>query len=360
MSPISVTETYNIINSFDNNKGGGYDNIPNNVIKYNIEFFSHLLTDLFNVVFETGIYPDCLKIAKVSPIFKSGDCKVVSNYRPISVLSVFDKILEKLIANRITEYLNAFNFFYCHQYGFRQGSGTDNALIEITDLIYRAFDNQEYICGLFLDLHKAFDCIDHRLLLNKLYCYGFRGLAYNLLMSYLQNRKQFVALNGVISSTLTVNCGVPQGSVLGPILFLIFINDISYLPLAGQIRMFADDTALFYNSKECSHTMISMERDISILLEYFNLNKISVNLGKTKYIIFHSPFLPHCNFQPLQVSNGSIEGVDKLKYLGVLLDKHMTWNEHIHMLSLKISPFIYLIRKLASFVPKHILKMIYF
>lgn len=360
LSSTTPAEILTIICALNNSNGGGPDNMRNGVLKRNAFFFSELLAKLFNQILETGVYPDILKTAKVIPIFKQGDKSLISNYRPISTLSVFDKILEKLLNSRFRSFLNKTSFFYSYQYGFREGAGTEQALVETTNLIYNAFDKKKYVGALFLDLRKAFDTVDHELLLAKLYCFGFRGVAHNLIESYLKNRQQFVQIEESRSSILKVTCGVPQGSVLGPLLFLIFINDISYLPLSGHVRIFADDTAIFYETCDPQSIITNMKHDMNILLEYFKSNVISLNLTKTKFMIFHSPHKTPVNVGSFNINNIVVEKVECFKYLGMSFDTHMCWDEHIKALNGKIAPLIGLVRRLSYHLPKYVLKLMYF
>ena len=178
-------------------------------------------TFLLNWSVEVGIFPDCLKISKVVPIHKKGNKDDVSNYRPISLLSVFEKIFERLVYNRLSEFWNKYSVLYNHQYGFRENHSTTVAIIEITDLIYKFLDEGNYVLGLYIDISKAVDTVSHEILLRKLFHYGLRGSTHKWLTSYLLNRKQYVSVNNVISTTKIISYGVPQGSVLGPLLFLI-------------------------------------------------------------------------------------------------------------------------------------------
>lgn len=360
LEPTSPTEIFNLINELENNKGGGPYLLDSGVLQSNINLFSEILSSLFNNILQTGAYPDSLKLSRVIPVFKNGDKHNISNYRPISTLPVLDKLFEKLLAVRINSFLLMNNLLYNFQYGFRKGSGTDVALVEVIDMVNSYINDQFYVFALFLDLKKAFDTVDHGLLLDKLYCYGFRGRSHELINSYLTNRKQFVFINGKTSNQVLIKYGVPQGSVLGPLLFLLFINDMGKLPLIGKLRLFADDAALFFKVKCPLEGLQYMQHDLDILLQYFNANLLSLNLSKTKYMIFRSiyksiPILP-C----LTIANSNIERIESFRYLGMILDSNLNWQSHIDMVCLKISPIIGFIRKASYFIPTKILRNIYF
>lgn len=229
-----------------------------------------------------------MKVARVVPVYKSGSKTDANNYRPISVLSVLSKIFEQLLADRVSSFLNDQKVIYDHQFGFRSGSSTWTAASELMDDIYRAIDTRNIAAILFLDLKKAFDTIDHGVLLKKLEYYGIRGVANTLFRSYLAGRTQYVSVNGVASSERAITVGVPQGSNLRPLLFLLYINDLARLQLHGKPRLFADDTSVTYIATESTRLLRLMEEDIQKLQSFFNENLLSLNLGKTNYMIFHS------------------------------------------------------------------------
>ena len=190
--------------------------------------------------------PDALKISEVIPIHKGGSTEEINNYRPISLLSIFDRIIEKLTHARMYEFLQEHNILCQNQVGFRKNNSTTSALIEITEKIKETIDNKKYGCGIFMDLCKAFDTVNHDILLKKLEHYGIRGNALEWFRSYLTNRKQYVSLNGECSESKHITCGVPQGSCLGPLLFLIYINDLSNISEVLHFYLFADDTNIYY------------------------------------------------------------------------------------------------------------------
>lgn len=360
LRPTNESEVCILINQLNVKKSRGHDNLSADLLKAHLRPFSEIITKLFNSVIVTGMYPNILKIAKVTPIFKSGDPHDPSNYRPISTLSVLNKIFEQLLTKRLSNFFAENNVLYNFQYGFREGCGTSNAIVELVDDLISELDRKKIVGGLFIDLKKAFDTINHEILLNKLDRYGIRGIANDLIKSYLSNRKQFVVLNGVRSSLCSIDIGVPQGSNIGPLLFLIFINDLGNLKLRGTPRLFADDTALFYPHSNTQSIIKDIESDLENLLEYFNGNRLSLNLLKTKYMIFHSPRKKIQQHSDPCFRNIQIEKVSTFKYLGLHLDSCLLWDAHIKKVSSKISSLCGLMKRVRPFVPDDALLRFYY
>ena len=247
---VTANEIVLIIHSLENSKATGPHSIPTEILKLIKANICHPLKEIINLSFATGIYPDALKIARVIPIFKNkGDELQVYNYRPISLLSNINKIFEKLAYSRLYSFLNLYNCIFELQFGFRSKHSCNHALFSLTEMVREALDQGNFACGIFIDFQKAFDTVDHNILLNKLDYYGVRGLAKKWFRSYLSNRQQYVTINGFNSKKLPMRYGVPQGSVLGPLLFLVYINDLNKAITYSTTHHFADDTNLLVVGK---------------------------------------------------------------------------------------------------------------
>ena len=241
------------------------------------------MSDLyFNLSFELGKFPSLLKLVKVIPIFKNKNS--THNYRPISLLSNIDKILEKIVHKRIISFFEVNNVFFTRQFGFRSKHSTAHSLIALTEKIRNSLDKGKFTCGIFIDFQKAFDTVDHEILLQKLKHYGIRGISNSWFRSYLQHRKQFVCVSGQSSDTKEIKYGVPQGSVLGPLLFLIYINDIANSIAYSEPYIFADDTALVYSDHSLKSIKKRINIDLKLLVHWLNANKIALNVSKTEKI----------------------------------------------------------------------------
>ena len=267
LKPISIFEIIKVCSHLDSNKSCGFDDISQRVVKQCIYYFVEPLNFIFNLSITSGIVPQKFKIAKVIPLFKKHDERDISNYRPIALLPTFSKVFEKLIHERLYTFLINNNILINEQYGFRKNYSTYMAVLKLSDYILQEMENGKYSVGVFMDLSKAFDTVDHDILLAKLHHYGVRGVPLNLFKSYLNERKQFVMVDGVRSNTQNITCGVPQGSVLGPLLFLLYINDITKCSSLFKYSLFADDTCVIMSHND-PVTLISLVNS--------EINKLSV------------------------------------------------------------------------------------
>ena len=243
---------------------------------------------LINNYIESGIVPDNLKIAKIVPIFKAKETHLVKNYRPISLLPVISKILERVVHQNLFSFLNTNKILFPNQYGFRKNHSTTNAVMELVTNIIKAKDTTKSTLSVFLDLSKAFDTLNHAILLRKLEFYGIRGIALKWFCNYLTNRKQFVIYNNESSNTEVISCGVPQGSVLGPLLFLVYINDISNCLHYSKIILFADDATIYISSNNIDSLFYNLNADLADLADWFKANKLALNVNKSNYLLFLS------------------------------------------------------------------------
>ena len=287
LSPTSVDEILYEISNLNLSKSCGPFSIPITILKLLKHQISLSLVDIFNCSFSTSTVPDKFKIASVIPVHEQGSKFILNNYCPISLLSIFSRILEKIVCKQLDSFIVKHNLLYENQYGFRSKHSTLHAVISITDKIQKAIDQGYYSCGIFLDLSKAFDTVNHPILLDKLEYYGIRGLAKQWFESYLMNRMQFVSLGSCKSDMLNISSGVPQGSVLGPILFLLYINDFSNCSTILDFHLFADDTNIFHRDKSLSNLESTINNQLSYVIDWLSSNKLTLNADKSSFIVFH-------------------------------------------------------------------------
>ncbi len=252
------------------------------------------------------------------------------------------------------------DIFYPSQYGFRPRRSTINVVAEFVYNVMKSCDKKEYTTSVFLDLSKAFDTINHKTLLSKLQHYGVRGLALEWFRSYLLNRKQYVTFKDKKSMEMTITCGVPQGSVLGPLLFIIYVNDLPNSLVYSKGVLFSDDTTLFCSSPNIRQLFNQVNEDLESLDDWFRANKLSLNLGKTNYMVFDRGKQVNMDNMILTINDLPIERVSKVKFLGLIINNCLNWNDHIHHVKGKISSGIYALNTVKHILPQSHLKTIYY
>jgi len=360
LNPTDPSEIVDLINALSVSKACGPSSIPTNLLKAGSSFLATPISYMINQSFNLGIFPSVLKLSKVIPVYKSGSPELCANYRPISLLSNLSKILEKAMHKRINEFLNKFNLIYKLQFGFRKHHSTNHALINLITCVFEKLDAGEYACGLFLDLQKAFDTVNQNILLKKLAVYGIRGVCLNWFESYLHGRRQFVAIENENSEVEGMEFGVPQGSILGPLLFLIYINDFRLCLSSGTAQHFADDTIILNSSKSTKKIKANMSRDITSIYDWLCANRLSLNAKKTEVMLFQPKNKKEFTKMTLKIKETKISVSNKVKYLGVILDSRLTWRDHLSELSKKLSRANGLLSKIRHYADTGTLVSLYY
>ena len=281
---------------------------------------------------KSGHFPSELKISRVKPLFKMGDLSEFSNYRPISLLPSFSKIFEYVIFYQLFDYTCENNLLTIEQFGFRRGHSTELAAIQLVDRLTKQMVLGNGPTNIYIDLSKAFDTLDHSILLDKLSYYGICGVENLMLRTYLSNRHQYVEYNDSKSETKSISIGVPQGSILGPLLFLIYINDLPRVSRVFSMLMYADDTTLYCNINNANSDII-LNNELCKISDWLSSNKLSLNVKKTKYMIFHTP-QKRVIYPTLKLNNANIKRVSQFNFLGVVLASTLKWDKHIGHVSL--------------------------
>ena len=343
-----------------NDKSFGLYSCPTKILKSSAYVISSTLAQIINLSISTGVYPKKLKMANIIPIFKADDNTDANNYRPISLLSNFNRIFEKLICNRMESFIEKNNLFSPSQNGFCKAHSTQHAILDIVNTMQTNMDNHLFSCGVFVDLKKAFDTVDPKIHLDKLYHYGFRGIINKWFSSYLEGRAQTTQIGSFISPEEIITFGVPQGSVLGPLLFLIYINDIQECSEKLQFFIFANDTNILYADNNLKSLEDIVNLELRKLCDWLTANKLTLNIKETNFVIF-CPAQRKLTFQPniTIFKYVSLERKEFVKYLGIFIDQNLTWKHHIDHVALKISRYVGLLSKLRHPFPTHTLITIY-
>ena len=351
----SPDEILRIIRDFENGKAS---DIPIKVIKKSAHVIAPILSKYYNFLMRAGLFPDILKTGKITPVYKKGDPEIIENYRPISTLSVFGKIFEKIIYTRLYKFVSSQGIISPTQFGFRQSHSTSHAVNYSVNLITKSLKDSKHVLGIFIDLSKAFDTIDHSTLLIKLEGYGIRGMANDLIKSYLTNRLQYTEVLGEKSDTLSIQFGVPQGSILGPLCYVIFTNDLPEVTHAGErghgqgeqgaqgqqgplynthctqcggICCFADDSTLSMSRKTPADLTEALTTKYRAVSDYMTSNELKLNNEKTHLLLMTTAQKKKNLTQELQIFTPDevIDVSSSEKLLGITIHENLKWTEYI-------------------------------
>jgi hypothetical protein len=358
-------ELEKIIKSLKSKNSYGYEEISNKIMKLSASFIISPLTYICNEILKTGIFPDRLKYAIVRPIYKKDDKHETSNYRPISLLTSFSKIIEKLIYNRLLLHLDKNNMLAKEQFGFRPHASTEQASYTMINGILTELNDNQMVGGMFCDLQKAFDYVNHEILMDKLEFYGIQGKFKTLIKSYLTERFQKVTLGNTIENSKSskwkqIRNGVPQGSILGPLLFLIYINDLpSTTEKDIKMILYADDTSILItgaNKRDFNENCKKAFQDIN---SWFINNRLTLNFNKTQFLEFRTNHYSNDIIQSAYDIKG-ITNATEARFLGLTLDNTLSWKKHIEQVVSKMCSTCYALLNIKSVVKQDTLKMIYF
>lgn len=362
IQPTTTSKVFHLLSKLSETKATGLDNISSKLVKISTSVISVSITAIFNTAISTGIFPDEWKLARVTPIFKNGKTSDLNNYRPISIIPVIAKVFEKVIYDQLYKFLNDNKLLSNCQSGFRSLHSTVTALLKATDDWRLNIDNSLINGVVFLDLKKAFDSVNHSILIEKLRHYGILGRSLDFFISYLANRKQKCRVNGHISGQKAVRCGVPQGSILGPLLFLVFINDFPNCLKYSTPSQYADDTSLTCTADNLINLESQLNTELKHVKAWLSANKLTLNVAKTEFMLITTrqklPFLDNHEIR-IQIDNTPLERVKHTKALGVILHENLSWEKHVDSVRKKVAAGIGLLRRIRDFTSFDILIKIY-
>ena len=357
-NPVTTNECYEIINQLKIVKQDK-NTPPIKLIKNISPYIAPVVSGVINLSFSTGVFPDVLKSSIITPVFKSGNPCCLQNYRPISNLPVFAKVFERCIYNRLLKFISHFKIISPNQYGFLKGLSTETAVSSLVEYLYDVINNKEIALSIFIDFRKAFDTINYSILFQKLEFYGIRGLPLELVRNYFCNRSQRVRIGEELSSTTTPTIGLPQGSVLSSIFFLLFINDLPQFSQMVSTILYADDTTLSLRNNSANILIQNCNEQLSNFYDWSTANRLTINTDKTFYMIFTNRKLDP-NIPPVTISSIPIHRKTTEKFLGVVVDEGLKFGGHVGMLCAKVSRSVGVLYRLRDYLPLKTLISLYY
>ena len=336
LQKVDVVLVSGLIRELDSTKATGLDEMPAVFLKRHSSFLSSVVTKLINRSFQDGVFPRVWKQSIIIPLQKQSNNTSLSNYRPISILPVVFKIIERIVHIQLTDYLNSHQILSPNQSGFRVGHSTQDVLLNVVNSWSSALDRGMFVGALFLDLSKAFDCVNHDILLSKLHFYGIRGMSMTWFRDYLGNRQQRVRVDNLLSDWGEVQCGVPQGSILGPLLFSIYINDLPIIFNNTDINIFADDTELHLSDHSLLSLESNLQKEVDLLCRWSNSNLLKINIQKSAVMLLGPKRKVLDKVLKISINDTPIPFKVSVKYLGVHVNRWLTWDDHVTSIITKV------------------------
>ena len=349
LTPTCTDEIKKIVFALPSKASSGHDNLSNILLKEIIDPLAHILMEVFNKLMTVGEFPNIMKLAEVVPLYKSKEHCLENNYRPISLLTTISKILEKIMYHRVYTFLQVTGQIYSNQYGFRANHSCEHAVGQVIRTAVKGLENHQYVACVLLDLSKAFDTIDHEILLHKLELYGIRGQALSWFKSYLSNHKLRVKCRTVsdpretMSDEHVVHHGTPQGLCLGPLIFLLFVNDLHLNLHDSDCIQFADDTTLVFRHQNLKYLRFCIESELLTIQDWLNANRLTLNVSKSSYLLFHGHKQSLPDFK-IVLNSIEIPRVRHAKFLGTWIDEHLNWETHVNKILTKLKCGIGMLR----------------
>lgn len=354
MAPTCTDEIWEVFSEIRKANASGWDDVSIKILRNLPDAALLTLSESINLSFERGEFPSFLKLAIVVPLYKGGDAEEPASYRPIALLPTLAKVIEKIVKRRISAFIENNKILNKVQFGFQAGLNTGDAIFSFLESLYLKLNNHDSAAAVFCDLSKAFDCVDHKILLQKLELYGFRGITNSWFGSYLAGRQQRVLFGDQLSGRLSVNSGVPQGSVLGPLLFLLYINDLSHLNISGEFTLFADDATILWHGKNGRELTDVINYDLIFIKQWCDSNNLSLNIKKTCIMSFK------CNLHGISLNNSNLTALNENKFLGIYIDDRLNFESHVAALSGKLASGCYALRTISAQLDKSTARSAYF